>query len=490
MLCQGILKNYNLASEVDILNVKALSFIKNMSYTIFSNLISLTVSTLIVLVVPKLIGVTEYGYWQLYLFYTSYVGLLHFGWNDGIYLRYGGGNYKNLNKKLFYSQYISILCFQLIIGSILFFVVNVFGQDTNRIFIFRMIAFSLVIINVRTFFLYVLQATNRIKEYAQITIIDRVIYIILMWILVSLNIRDFRAMVIADVVSRFISLVYSLYACKEIAYNRITTYKMSFKETAININVGIKLMFANIAGNLIIGVVRFGIERTWDVATFGKVSLTLSISNMMMIFINAVGIVMFPILRRTNKENLTNIYSTMRDFLMVLSLGILIVYYPLKSVMAAWLPQYAKSLLYMALVFPMFIYEGKMALLINTYLKTLRREKVMLKINLISMFMSLIVTYITTQIFSNLDVAILNIVILLAIRSAIAESYLAKELNIKVKKDILLELVLTTAFILLGWFVDSWITILIYGTVYLMYLLIKRKDITEAIHNVKSLVKT
>lgn len=66
-----------------------------------------------------------------------------------------------------------------------------------------------------------------------------------------------------------------------------------------NISVGIKLMFANIASMLIIGIVRFGIERAWDVATLGKVSLTLSILNMI-IFINAVGIIMFPTLRRTN----------------------------------------------------------------------------------------------------------------------------------------------------------------------------------------------
>lgn len=489
MLCRGTLKNYNLANEVDTLNVKVLSFIKNMSYTISSNLISLIVSTLVVLVVPKLIGVTEYGYWQLYLFYTSYVGFLHFGWNDGIYLRYGGENYRNLNKKLFYSQYISILFFQLIIGSFLFLIVNIFGQDPNRIFIFRMIAFSLVIINVRTFFLYVLQATNRIKEYAQITIIDRVIYIILMLILISLNIRDFKAMIIADVVSRFISLAYSLYTCKEITYNRITTYKLSFKETAININVGIKLMFANIAGNLIIGAVRFGIERTWDVTTFGKVSLTLSLSNMLMIFINAIGIIMFPILRRTNMEKLGGIYTTLRDFLMIFLLGILVLYYPLKTIMVMWLPQYAESLLYMALVFPIFIYEGKMALLINTYLKTLRREKVLLRINLISMALSLLMTYATTQIFNNLNIAIVTIVILLAIRSAMAEMYLSKELSIRVKKDIVLEVLLTIVFILSGWFVNSLMTMLIYGMTYIIYLLIKRKDIVNTIQNIKLLMK-
>lgn len=479
----------NKTNGVDTLNLEALSFIKNMSYTITSNLISLMVSTLVILIVPKLIGIEEYGYWQLYLFYSSYVGFLHFGWNDGIYLRIGGEEYENLDKRLFYSQFIELLGSQIIIATLIwlgsFFLVG----DVNRQFILKMVALAMILVNTRLMFFYILQATNRIKEFARITMLDRIVYIILVIIFLILGVRDFKFMIFADLVGKSISLLFVTLSCKDIVFRRINTFYLTISESIMNINVGIKLMFANIASMLIIGIVRFGIEQTWDVATFGKVSLTLSISNVMMIFINAVGIIMFPMLRRTNQEKLASIYSTMRDFLMVILLGFLIIYYPLKTVMAVWLPQYAESLLYMSLVFPMFIYEGKMALLINTYLKTLRREKVMLKINLVSMCFSLVVTFISTQIFANLDLAILNIVILLAIRSALAESYLAKELKIRVNKDVALETFLTIVFILSGWFVNSWMTILIYGMTYLIYLLIKRKDIIINLGNIKGLIK-
>ncbi len=40
-----------------------------------------------------------------------------------------------------------------------------------------------------------------------------------------------------------------------------------------------------------------------------------------------------------------------------------------------WLPEYADSLQYMGILFPIVIYEGRMSLLINTYLKTIRKEK-------------------------------------------------------------------------------------------------------------------
>lgn len=466
-----------------------MSFIKNMSYTISSNLISLIISTLVVLIVPKLIGIEEYGYWQLYIFYTSYVGFLHFGWNDGIYLRFGGEEYNNLDKRLFYSQFIELLGSQLFIAILIWLGSYFLVEDHNRGFILQMVAIAMVLVNTRIMFFYILQATNRIKEFAILTMLDRIVYILLIVIFLLFGVRNFKLMIIADLIGKFISLFFAALSCKEIVFRRINTFYLTMSESIKNISVGIKLMFANIASMLIIGIVRFRIERAWDVATFGKVSLTLSISNMMMIFINAVGVIMFPILRRTNQDKLANIYSTMRDFLMVILLGFLIIYYPLKTIMVAWLPQYAESLLYMSLVFPMFIYEGKMALLINTYLKTLRREKVMLRINVISMILSLFMTYISTSIFVNLDIAILNIVILLAIRSVIAESYLAKELNIKVKKDVLLEVLLTLIFILTGWFINSWMTVLFYGITYLIYLFIKRKDIVNTVQNIKLLMK-
>ena len=64
--------------------------VNNLMYSIVANLLSMFVSAILLLVLPNLLGETEYGYWQLYLFYTSYVGFFHLGLVDGIYLRIGG----------------------------------------------------------------------------------------------------------------------------------------------------------------------------------------------------------------------------------------------------------------------------------------------------------------------------------------------------------------------------------------------------------------
>ncbi|MFR4286061.1 MAG: lipopolysaccharide biosynthesis protein [Enterococcus italicus] len=464
-------------------------FLKSFSYTFSSNLVSLIVSTLVILLVPKLIGVKEYGYWQLYLFYTSYVGFMHFGWIDGIYLRYGGDMYEDLDKKVFYSQFIQLVIIQIVLAFLILIFSLFTVTDRNKEFIIIVVSLAMILLNLRTFFLFIMQATNRIKEYAQVIMLDRIIYIILILLFLGIGFRNFKILIIADIFGKILTLFLSMYYCKEISYRKINDYFMTINETICNINVGIKLMFANIASTLLIGVIRLAIETNWNVATFGKISLTLSISSMMMTFINAVGVIMFPLLRRTEKSKLDDIYSSIRDSLMAFLLLSLLIYYPLKAVMVIWLPNYAESLVFMAFVFPMFVYEGKMALLINTYLKTLRYENAMMKINLISLGLCLIITFFSARVFNSLDITVLNIIIVLFIRTALAESFLAGKLKIHIIKDMLLEGTLTVIFIISGWFIDSWNSLTIYLLAYIFYLILKKKELNQSFNKIKFVIK-
>lgn len=453
------------------------SLLKGFTYTIVSNVISLIVSFLTVLIIPKLLGIEEYGYFQLYLFYSLYVGFLHFGWIDGIYLRYGGVQYNALDKNLFNSQFMMLLFMQFFLlatfSSITF--LNVSNHD--RAFVFYMISICMILLNLRYMFLYVLQITQRIKEYAQVTIMDRVLFGIIVLSLILLGVKDYKFIVVADLIGKLISLLYATYCCKEIVFRKTKILRSHVCEVIENVKIGIKLMFATIAGILILGVVRYGIEKSWDVSTFGKVSLTLSLSNLLLTFINSVSIVLFPMLKRTSSEKLSNIYLSLRTLLMVILLGMLSFYFPIKLIMSDWLPKYADSLKYMALLFPMCVFEGKMALLINTYFKTMRKEKVMLQINSVTLLLSVIGTVVSVVSLRNLNLTVLLITIVIAFKSTVSELILSKSLRISIRKSIATELVLISIFILTAWYLNSWYSFLIYTAFFIIYVIIKRSDI-------------
>jgi len=48
---------------------------------------------------------------------------------------------------------------------------------------------------------------------------------------------------------------------------------------------------------------------------------------------------------------------------------------------------------------------------------------------------------------------------------------------------------MTSIFIFTAWKLDSFITVLIYGLFYGVYLFVKRKDIKNSAHNLKKLMK-
>lgn len=470
------------------MNFKIKNLITNFSYAISSNIISFIVSMLVVLIVPKVIGIEEYGYWQLYLFYAAYVAFLHLGWSDGLYLKIGGKSYNELDKKNIYSQFYMFTVFQIIISIMIILIATHINVEKEKT-IFIMLAITMVITNIRSLLVAILQATNRIKEYARVIMIDRLIYIIIIVLLLCVGIRKFELLILADIIGRLISLIYSMYYCKDIIFRSSSDFTFCISESIDNIRVGIKLTVAYIASLLIIGVVRLGIEIIWGVTTFGKISFSLSISNLMMIFINAIGVLLFPILRRIKEEELPRIYVNIRSLLMILMLALLLIYYPAKNILLQWLPNYSDSFKYMTLLFPMFIYESKMAILINTYLKTLRKESYIMKINILSVIISIITTIIMGVIFRNLDLTILTIIIVLAFRGSLAEIVLATEINIDVKSDIFLESILVIIFILLGMILNDWMAMAIYLIAYCIYFFVKRKEIASAVLNIKKIIK-
>ncbi len=448
---------------------------KNISYTLLGNLISLVIATMVTFVLPKVLDVEPYSYFQLYLFYISYTGFLHFGWADGIFLRYGGDYYEKLDKAKFSGQFWLFTAFEALVSVLLCAAGYFLVEDSAKSLVLVLTGVSVVIQLPRTLLQYVLQCTNRIREYSVLVVVEKVVYAGLTAAVLLLGNRGFAAVAIADLAGKLFSLAFAVYYCRDILQTKPEGLSLAVKEAVYNISVGIQLMLANIASLLIIGMVRMAVEDQWDVTTFGKLSLTMSISNLLMIFIRAVALVMFPMLRRTEPDKLATIYSTVRSGLMIPLLGMLVFYQPLVAVVSAWLPRYADSLRYMALLFPMCIFESKSSMLIETYLKALRKEKWVMAVNVTTLALSACLTLITVYVLCNLDLAVVSIVLLLAFKCVLAEALLSRKLAVGVAGDIAQELILVALFMTASWFVGGWKGMGIYAAGYAVYLLLHRK---------------
>lgn len=460
------------------------NFIKNLSYAIGSNIISMLVSISITFVVPRFLGVHEYSLLQLYMFYNSYAAFAYFGWADGVLLRYGGSKYKSLEFSMYKSQWLLYILLNILVASVVVIYALLFLNGTDKFSVMLFVSLNIAVDLPKTFLRYILQSTNRIREYANPLVFEKILNLVFTVLLIVCGAKRFESFAAGDILGKLVSLSITIYYCKEITFAKPGCFQYAFSESKENLKVGSKLLLANISSMLIVGTVRFFIEKQWDLVTFGKISLTLSVSNFLMVFINSVGVVLFPMLKRTNSEKLPLIYSAMRTCLMIPLLGMLVCYYPAKAILSIWLPQYKDSLIYMALLFPMCVFESKMSMLINTYLKSFRKEKWLLMVNVVTVFLSVTITLITTYWLHNLDLAVASIVFLLAFRCVFAELLLSTVLDVNVKTDIILELTLTVIFIVASWFVGGILGLASYTVAYLIYLIIKRNDLRLVVNMV------
>lgn len=471
------------------MNDKAKELFNNIRYTVTANFLILGISIMLNLIVPKFLGIKEYSFWQLYIFYSSYIGFFHFGWLDGIYLKIAGKDYNELDKRDLGSQFWYFFIFESLL-SFLFIGYNFFFlYPGDKAFIWYCIAFLLVINNCKNFVLYIMQSTNRIKEYAQLSRTDRYIYVMFLSIYLFFGGKDFKVLICIDIFSRLIMTVWGGYRLRDMLYAKPLIIRKVFPEIIDNIKVGSNLMISNLANLLIIGSARIFVEKQWNIETFGKLSFTLSISNMFMTFINAVGVVIFPLLRRTEPSNLSNLYKQLRKLFVPITFTILVFFYPMKIVLSLWLPAYNESLIFMGVLFPIVVYEGRMSLLVNTFLKTIREEKKILISNIFALVTAIICSVISVFIVKSLLLTVLTIMFSLFFRCIFAEQLLTRNLKIDLRSSYLQESLLTCTFIFGNLFFDVGLSFMIYLISFFIYLMANLGSMKVAMKDLVVLVK-
>ncbi len=461
------------------------AILKRISYTFLANLVSLGVSIFMVMIVPKFLSVEDYGLWQLFLFYYSYVGFLAFGLEDGIYLRFAGYDLQRLDSKLFAGQYYLNVSFQILFALILSSYAPYFVNDSVKLTALLCAIWISPLAHLYGMSSLILQMVNQIKKYAALLITEGVVFFFCVLLILLSGKYQFRYFYIAKYCSTAVMALMAVYFCRRLLIPRFYPLREVLYEAYENISVGIKLMLANIASILIIGIVRYGISMGWDVATFGKVSLTLGVSNFLMVFINSVSVVFFPIVKRMDEGKRSEIYAVIRNALTFLLFAGLIGYYPVRYILSLWLPKYADSLVYMSVLFPVCVFESKVTLLINTYLKSMRREFLMLEINAMSVVFSLIVTIFTVGIWHSLDATVFSIVLVYAFRCVLAEYHVTKLLGLDLRKNILEDLLMCGIFIISGWLFDSFLCMAVYGAAYLVFMLVHRRSLQRIIGMVR-----
>ena len=387
-------------------NIRGKDAVTNISRLYMSQLISVGFSILLSLYIPKFIGVKEFSYWQLFLFYASYTGMLHLGLNDGLYLRYGGciltdQECRSVSSQLWVScGIIAILCGLAVTVVGLGMIPQL--SNPNLIFVFCGVAVYAVVNIVYGFCGSLCQAINRFKEYTNSYIIDRLIMAALLIAMVCMSIKRFEYIEVCWIISMFIVTFIMLFRNRDIFLRKVSISEKTFQQIGSNIGIGINLMLSNVSSMLIIGICNFFISEHYPITTFGYVAFSLSLCNFALLFISKIGIGIYPLLKK-KKDEFHKVFFGKVDYLLTVLMPLSIVFFPILNLIVRYfLPNYYNSLEYLSIFFPLAVFSAKIEMLYSTYLKVLREERYLLRINIyvmsLSMFLSAIGIYLLDNI--------------------------------------------------------------------------------------------
>ena len=417
---------------------------KNIKY-IFSSQIILLISGLAkALVIPMLISLTEFGYWQIYVFYSIYIGIFTLGYGDGLYLKYGGRDFNSLpleNIRTSNIPYIALLVSE----SILVIIYAVCNEDPIRKLIFIAIAVNIIFLGLTSIISLSLQATNMLKDYAFINAADKVLFLIGLIPLINNNFRTLEYLVTIDLASKIIIFTLLLLKYQGLYVGKIGSLRDGISDFYSSTKDGGALLLANLSGMLILGVGRIVIEYFGDVDSYAYYAFALSISNVVLISVTTLSVVIYPSLRRQNSENYIEYFNKTNRAYGIFMVVMLSGYFPCVVFIAEFATEYAETLQFLNLIFIINFLQGKMQLIINTYYKVLRRERTMLLANAICFLCVAIISLYGFITFKSIIViayaAILTMLILVYASEVYLRYCMTNEISIRFLAEILVMIV-------------------------------------------------
>ena len=335
---------------------------------------------------------------------------------------------------------------------------------------------------------YVFQAMNETRLFSFSVVLDRLAFLVPLLAMVALRVADFRPYVVAYLVSKTISLAWCCWEARDILSAPLFGVLETIRESASSIRVGFKLMVANVADMLVLGVARALVDTVWGIETFGRVSFSLSIVNFFITFVTQASMVLFPALRQSGEGERRAVYRGMRDAMEVAFPAVYALYFPMAWLLSAWLPQYAESMRWLAVLLPVCVFNTKMDVCCTTYFKVLRQERTLLAVNVVTVAASAVTSLVGVFVLRSLEAVLVGAVCCIAARSAWSELRLDSEMSIVHSPMLISELLLTGAFVALAQLLPGAWALLSYCVLYGIYLASNRDEVASIATRVRKIV--
>jgi O-antigen/teichoic acid export membrane protein len=324
------------------------------------------------LIIPKYLSTTDYGYWQLFLLYTTYVGILHLGFLDGILVRWAGKDIQALREEI-PTTFRFILLEQGVIVSILVMVVGLIDIPSKKIAL--AVLANAFIVNLLIFFLFTAQATKRFKLVTATNIGRGLLFIVFILLLFFSGHLSYFSIILATMATGIIIVFLFVFHTRDCLFYHRTERKSLLQYGKENIGIGIFVLLGNFIALTFATIDRLTVGSYFPIAQFAVYTFAMSMCCLATVFLQAVAQVFFPYLSGSGTETRKKAYGLLKPSLVIFWAVILTAYFPFSFWIRYYLPHYADSLPLMAVLLCTIGFSGQINILHANFFKAYRKQK-------------------------------------------------------------------------------------------------------------------
>lgn len=460
--------------------------LKDLMYAFSANFLNFLMGFVTGFIIPKFLGIDDYAYLKVFTFYVTYVGVSHFGFLDGIYIKYGAYDYKDLPRKKFRGYVRFLLLFQVIEAIILSALTFIIIKNENRIIIVLFTIFNMIILNLTSLWAFIHQFTKRFKLFSINTILTKLLYVIGSLGLIFSGLLGYLNYVILQTIINIIILLIYTYYNKELVFGKADSVKEIFSDSKSLIGIGFFIMIGNFMSTIILGIDRIFVDRLFTIKDFAIYSFAYTLISLFYILLNSIQMVIYPYLTRAKKDTYKSVYEVIRISITMLISITLCAYFVIKFIVSEFLPQYVDSFRILIFLVPTVIYSGQMNILISNYYKVLHKTKEYTTNNIVAFILSLVSNLIACMIYKDISAIAFATLISFILWLMYSDWYFIKTIKVNVIRAYILEFLVIAIFLFSAYFFEWYIGLLVYILLLGILLAVNnRRDIKNLISMIK-----
>ena len=324
------------------------------------------------LIIPKYLSTTDYGYWQLFLLYMNYIGILHFGFLDGILIRWAGKDLEALREEI-PTTFRFILLEQGVVVGILVMIVGLLDIPSKKIAL--AVLANAIIVNLLTFFFFIAQATKRFKLVTAVNIERGLLFLVFILLIFFSGYFSYFSLILATMATGIIMVFLFVFHTRDCLFYHSTDRKSLLQYGKENIGIGIFVLLGNFIAVIFTTIDRLTVGSFFPITQFAVYTFAMSMCSLVTVFLQAVSQVFFPYLSGSSTETRTQAYGLLRSTLVIFWAGMLTAYFPFSVGIRYYLPHYADSLPMMAILLCTIGFSGQINILHANFFKVYRKQR-------------------------------------------------------------------------------------------------------------------